>query len=324
MRIEWSPKLDFNNVLIKPKRSVITSRSEVELARTFTFRHARVQSWVGVPIISSNMTTVTTPQVARAMGLHYMLACMPKDSDLSSFEGISDEVIVQSRGMKPPARTNGRFLCLDVANGYMEKFVKLVDSSRRFYSDKIIIAGNVVSPEMTEALILAGADIVKVGLGSGSACATRIKTGVGYPQLSAIIECADAAHGLNGHIISDGGCSTPGDIAKAFAAGADFVMLGGMLAGHDENGTDFYGMSSKKANEIHAGGLKTYRASEGLELTIPSRGSIEATLQEIEGGLRSACSYCGAKRLKDLPKCATFVLVNQISNSYLKEYTRAT
>jgi GMP reductase len=181
---------------------------------------------------------------------------------------------------------------------------------------------------MTEELILNGADIVKVGIGPGSVCTTRIKTGVGYPQLSAIIECADAAHGLGGHIIADGGCTSSGDVAKAFGAGADFVMLGGMLAGHDEGGGElirdaktlepkfvkFYGMSSQAANEKHFGGLKDYRASEGREVLIPYKGSVSDTVQDILGGLRSTCTYVGASTLKQLSKCTTFVRVTQQYN----------
>jgi GMP reductase len=224
-------------------------------------------------------------------------------------------------------------VCIDVANGYSERFVDFVRDFRNQYPAVIIIAGNVVTGEMTEELILNGADIVKVGIGPGSVCTTRIQTGVGYPQLSAVIECADAAHGLGGQIIADGGCTTPGDVAKAFAAGADFVMLGGMLAGTkegggmqktryfktgevDANGNDmlkektqieFYGMSSKSANNKHFGGLKDYRSSEGRTVLIDFKGEIKDVVQNILGGLRSACTYAGAEKLKNLPKCATFV-----------------
>ena len=214
------------------------------------------------------------------------------------------------------------------------------------FPDLVIIAGNVVTREMTEELILSGADIVKVGIGPGSVCTTRIQTGVGYPQLSAVIECADAAHGLGGHIIADGGCTSPGDVAKAFAAGADFVMLGGMLAGHDEGGgevitkryiTDefendsrvikekkfvqFYGMSSESANDKHFGGLKDYRSSEGRTVLVPYRGSVAKTIQEILGGVRSACTYTGAMKLKQLSKCATFIRCTQTHNSVYESST---
>jgi GMP reductase len=219
-----------------------------------------------------------------------------------------------------------KFICIDVANGYSEHFVNFVQQTRKQYPDKVIIAGNVVTGEMVEELLLAGADIIKVGIGPGSVCTTRVKTGVGYPQLSAIIECADAAHGLGGQIISDGGCKTPGDVAKAFGAGADFVMLGGMLAGHTESGGElieingekfkqFYGMSSTTAMEKHVGGVAEYRASEGKTVQVPFRGDVEATLKDILGGLRSACTYVGASRLKELTKRTTFIRVAEQENT---------
>ena len=241
-----------------------------------------------------------------------------------------------------------KYICIDVANGYSESFVAFVRKVRSTFPTHVIIAGNVVTSEMTEELILSGADIVKVGIGPGSVCTTRIKTGVGYPQLSAVIECADAAHGLGGHIIADGGCTCPGDVAKAFAGGADFVMLGGMFAGHDEGGGEvitrafqtneilvtsegehfarelkqfvkFYGMSSEAANNKHFGGLKNYRASEGREVLVPYKGALEPTVVDILGGLRSACTYVGASKLKYLPKCATFIRTNkQFNDVYAK------
>lgn len=316
MRIESDIKLDFQDVLLKPKRSTIKSRKDVNLFRSFKFLHAAYE-WTGVPIISSNMTSVTTPEVAKIMDSHGMLACNPKHlrKDFSQLNGI-----VHSVGLEDHIDgTNSLFICLDVPNGYIESVVDRTKALRKQFPYNILIVGNVVTAEQTEALILAGADIVKVGIGNGSACSTRIKTGVGMPQLSAIIECADAAHGLGGHIISDGGCVVSGDVVKAYAAGADFVMLGGMLAGHDENGTDFYGMSSERGNTELSGGLKDYRASEGWEIKLPARGPLERTLQDIEGGLRSACSYVGAKNIKSLPKCATFVMVNRQANTSMWE-----
>jgi len=216
-------------------------------------------------------------------------------------------------------------ICIDVANGYSEQFVHFVRRVREAHPKHTIIAGNVVTGEMVEELVLSGADIVKVGIGPGSVCTTRKKTGVGYPQLSAVIECADAAHGLNAHIISDGGCTTPGDIAKAFGAGADFVMIGGMLAGHDESAgdlvetpkgkfKDFYGMSSATAMKKHVGQVANYRASEGKHVLVPYRGPVTNTVQDILGGLRSCCTYVGAKELKALCKCTTFIRVTQQTN----------
>lgn len=321
MRIISDIKLDFSDVLLVPHHSTIGSRKEVTLDRDFKFKYSP-HIWEGVPIISSNMESVTTPEVARVMLAHRMMACTPKlrpvilgkffGGLIPSF-GINDFEAIKSDDIY-------RFICLDVANGYMEKFVDLIKKTRQAHPNLVIIVGNVVTPEMVTSLILAGADIVKVGIGSGAACATRMKTGVGYPQLSAIIECADAAHGLGGHIISDGGCTCAGDVVKAFAAGADFVMLGSMLAGHVENGVWFKGEASKAVVEASYGGLKEYRAVEGWELELPSKGKLEDTLQDILGGLRSACSYVGARKIKDLPKCATFVQVNRQLNTSLWDY----
>jgi len=319
VRIESDIKLDFCDVLLKPKRSTIQSRKEIKLERQFRFLSG--SAWIGVPIISSNMTSVTTPQSAVAVMKRGMLSCLPKNSKNWGFlywdySGAGN--FIPSYGLVDEVDYSRNWICLDVPNGYMESVVRRVKEMRMGY-DGIIIAGNVVTAEQTEALILAGADIVKVGIGSGAACSTRIKTGVGMPQLSAIIECADAAHGLGGHIISDGGCVVAGDVVKAFAAGADFVMLGGMLAGHDENGVDFYGSSSERGNTELAGGLKDYRASEGWEIKLQPRGPISGTLQDIEGGLRSACAYVGARNLKSLPKCATFVQVYRQANTSMWE-----
>ena len=219
-----------------------------------------------------------------------------------------------------------KFLCLDVANGYREDFVESVKQYREQFPNKIIIAGNVATREMTEALILAGADIVKIGIGPGSVCTTRKVAGVGYPQLSSISECSDAAHGLGGHVIADGGCKYPGDVSKAFGAGADYVMLGGIFAGHKESGgelvtdkngiqyKDFYGMSSRKAQETYYGDLAEHRAPEGKKVRLKYKGEIDSTVQSVLGGIRSACSYVGAKSIKDFPKSTTFIRVTQTTN----------
>jgi GMP reductase len=320
MRLETDLKLDFSDVLLKPKRSTLSSRSQVELMRIFGFKHSG-QVWYGVPIISANMTSVTNLEVLKVMAEEHMLAAFPKKPKSPVDVSCSPlKAMIHTIGLDDNPEIILNMLCVDVANGYMEKFVQKISQLRSQWPHVTIIAGNVVTAEMTEALILAGADVVKVGIGSGSACSTRLKTGVGYPQLSAIAECADAAHGLGAHIISDGGCTTPGDVVKAFAAGADFVMLGGMLAGCNENGPDFYGMSSRRANYEMAGGLKDYKAAEGWEMTLPPKGPLKDVLQDIKGGLRSACAYVGAKRLKDLPKCATFIRVNNQINRSLLDY----
>ncbi len=149
-----------------------------------------------------------------------------------------------------------------------------------------------------------------------SGCETRPKTGVGYPQLSCVLECAEAAHGLKAFVCSDGGCVYPGDLAKAFGAGADFVMLGGMLAGHKEcsSETEFFGMSSETAMNKFNGGVADYKTSEGRSVKLEPRGNVEKTLLDIQGGLRSACTYVGAEKLKHLGKCTTFLKVNRTHN----------
>ena len=335
MRIEREVKLDFEDVLIRPKRSTLHSRKLVTLSRTFNFKFSET-SWTGVPIIAANMDTIGTFEMAKELLKHKMLTAIHKFYSNEEWlkelkSGIDPEYLCISGGIDSLPKINElvqhlsdnhqaipKFICLDVANGYSEKFLDTVKRIRDSYSNPII-AGNVVTGEMTEALILAGADIVKVGIGPGSVCSTRMVTGVGYPQLSAIFECADAAHGLGGHVISDGGCKYPGDLSKAFGAGSDFVMLGGLLAGHLESGGElfeenkikykrFYGMSSDTAMERHYGEIESYRASEGKTVIVPFKGKVENTLRQILGGIRSAATYVGAKTIKEIPKCTTFVL----------------
>lgn len=341
MRIESEIKLGFRDVLIRPKRSTLNSRSDVDLTRTFLLRHAKTD-WKGVPIIAANMDAVGTFAMAEKLAEFKVQTAIHKHYTPEEWErflrGKSDSIyryVMVSSGTssedfeKLSAVVSRfpkiRFICIDVANGYTESFVKFVQNSREAFRDKVIVAGNVVTGEMVEELILSGADIVKVGIGPGSVCTTRIKTGVGYPQLSAIIECADAAHGLKGLIVADGGCTCAGDVAKAFGAGADFVMLGGILAGHDESGgriaeTDgkkrmlFYGMSSQTAMEKHSGGVADYRAAEGKTVTVPYRGGVENTIKDLLGGIRSACTYVGAAKLKELSKRTTFVRVKEQAN----------
>jgi GMP reductase len=343
MHIEESVKLDFKDVLIRPKRSTLTSRSEVDISREFVFHHSR-RKYHGIPIIGANMDTVGTVEMARALGKHGLSVALHKhysEDELIAFfqslqpSGLASSSAFYSMGIGKAdyekfaavmARAESiEYVCIDVANGYNESFVHFVKKVRGNFPHLTIMAGNVVTGDMTEELILAGADIVKVGIGPGSVCTTRKMTGVGYPQLSAVIECADAAHGLGGQICADGGCSVPGDLAKAFGGGADFIMLGGMLAGHDESAGDvierdgkkfkrFYGMSSRTAMEKHAGGVARYRASEGKEVLIEYRGAVADTLQDMLGGVRSACTYVGAHKLKELTKRTTFIRVTQQLN----------
>jgi len=341
MRIENEIKLGFKDVMFRPKRSTLKSRSEVTIEREFTFLHTQ-KKWSGVPLIAANMDTVGTFEMAEALFKEKIITAIHKHYSVEEWNqfliGKSDEFyqyIALSTGtgkadeekIKTILDTNPKiqFLCIDVANGYSEHFVQFVKKARANFPDKIIIAGNVVTGEMVEELILAGADIIKVGIGPGSVCTTRVKTGVGYPQLSAIIECADAAHGLGGQIIGDGGCKVPGDVAKAFGGGADFVMLGGMFAGHDESGGEivqengktfrlFYGMSSQTAMDKHSGGVAEYRASEGKTVKVAYKGPVFDTVKDILGGVRSTCTYVGASKLKELSKRTTFIRVQEQEN----------
>ena len=365
MRIDQDIKLDYKDVLIRPKRSTLQSRSQVRLDRKFTFRHSN-HDYEGVPIMASNMDGVGTFEMADKLAEGGIFTCLVKTytveqlveyfnsnipertNNVAMSIGTSDDDFHKLVDVQAEVCDQLKYVCMDIANGYSDHFAQHVRKVREAFPHLVIIAGNVVTGEMTEELILAGADIVKVGIGPGSVCTTRIQTGVGYPQLSAVIECADAAHGLGGHIIADGGCTCPGDVAKAFAGGADFVMLGGMLAGHDEGGGDvitkrywsneilddtglqnvdkkqfvqFYGMSSDAANTKHFGGLKDYRSSEGREVLVPYRGEVARTIQDVLGGIRSTCTYAGAERLKNLSKCTTFIRCTQTHNPIYEKNT---
>lgn len=366
MRIEDDSKLDYKDVLIRPKRSTLGSRKDVDLYRKFSFRNYETDAaephYRGIPIMASNMDGVGTFTMADKLAELGLFTCLVKNysveelieffnadessrtENIAYSTGITEQDFEKFKQVYKATQQRLKYVCVDVANGYSERFSMFIKQMRDAFPGIVIIAGNVVTGEMTEELILSGADIVKVGIGPGSVCTTRIQTGVGFPQLSAVIECADSAHGLGGHIIADGGCTCPGDLAKAFAAGADYVMLGGMLAGHDEGGgevitryyksgevakTDnswediieerkyvqFYGMSSRAANDKHFGGLKEYRSSEGRDILVPYRGEINHTIQDLLGGIRSTCTYAGAKKLKWLSKCTTFVKTSQQFNS---------
>ncbi len=366
MHIIPDNKLDFKSVLLRPKRSTLNSRKEVDLNRTFKFKNSG-NTWTGVPIMSANMDTTGTMEMQRELAKHNVMTCLHKhystDELVKFFTApeTNTEYVAYSMGIvqrdvakwqdfytRVP-KGSVKFLCIDVANGYTQRFSDLVSNFHKTYPETTIITGNVVTGEMTEELILRGADIIKVGIGPGSVCTTRIQTGVGMPQLSAIMECADAAHGLGGLVCGDGGCACPGDVAKAFAGGADFVMLGGMLAGHEECSgeiettyytTDeveiklnedgsvlssepkvlekkvmkFYGMSSDTAMKKYAGGVAQYRSSEGKTVVVPFRGKVEGTILNILGGVRSTCTYIGASTLKQISKRATFVKVEQQFN----------
>ena len=346
MRIEQDVKLDYKDVLFKPKRSKLESRRDVDLTRTFKF-HNSGNEWTGVPIMSSNMDGVGTFEMAKVLQDHKMITVMRKHYSVDDWKEQSQGVkmkylsVCTGTGViwDPDAQDYAtmkavlemypdiKFITVDVANAYHENYADFIARLRDAYPDKTIIAGNVISAEMTEELIIKGADIVKCGIGPGSVCTTRLMTGVGVPQLSGVIECVDAANGIGGHVIADGGCVYPGDVSKAFGAGAHFTMLGGMLAGHDEsegevvNGKiQFYGMSSDAAMATHGTRKDGYRGAEGKVVELPHKGPVEKTVIEILGGLRSTCTYIGAKRIKDMPKCTTFVRctqqVNQVFNQF--------
>ena len=351
MKIENDIKFDFSDVLIRPKRTVLSSRSQVSLTRKFTFPNS-TSTWEGVPVIAANMDTTGTFGVMDVLSKHQILTCLTKFYGKNDFKnqpnmqhnwknaiistGISDmdyiklsEILTWRTGSTD--QDDITWVCVDIANGYMQKIVDFCKKLREEFSNIILIAGNVATREMTEELILnGGVDIVKVGIGPGSACLTRLKTGVGMPQLSCIIECADAAHGAGGYIIADGGITCPGDMAKAFGGGADFVMMGGQFAGHDENPGEtveengekfklFYGMSSEHAMNKHYGKMEKYRSSEGRVIKIKYKGPLENTVLDYLGGLRSACTYINAKCIKYIPKCTTFVRVNnQLNLIYAK------
>ena len=326
MRIEDDIKLDYSDVLIRPKRSTLTSRYDVDMTRTYKFVHSG-EEWTGIPIMAANMDTVGTPDMHEALSEYDMITCPARHylknntnafigENICMMGGIDDVTTMITHNLK------WDFIGIDVANGYTISVINAIKDIRLQVPEATIVAGNVVTADMTQELILAGADIIKVGVGPGSVCTTRLKTGIGYPQLSAVMEGADAAHGLNGHIIADGGCTNSGDIVKAFAAGADFVMIGGMLAGHDEcdgvikNGMmEFYGMASESAMSRHNVPHREYRGVEGKTVTVPHKGPVKNTLIDILSGIRSACTYVGAKRLKSLSKCATFVRVNNTHNT---------
>lgn len=341
MKILDDVKLDFTDILILPKRSQYSSRAEVSLERTFKFKYSPY-TWTGVPIMVSNMDTTGTIEMALAMQNYKVLTCLHKYYTVDDLikRNLDVEYFAVSTGIGPAdlekldqiiSKINIKFICIDVANGYMSKFIEACRQIREKYPDKILIAGNVCTSEGVLELVMEGkVDIVKVGIGSGSCCTTRKQTGIGMPQFSAVIECADTAHGLDAHIISDGGLQVVGDFSKAYGAGADFVMSGSMFAGHDEcsgeiimdNDTEkfykvFYGMSSDTAMNKYSGGVAKYRSSEGKTVKVEYRGPVEGTILNIQGGIRSTMTYIGAKKIKDIPKCTTFVRVNrQLNNIY--------
>lgn len=349
MRIKEDIKLNFDDVLMEPKRSTLSSRRDVDMTRKFTFRNSgKVMNFT--PIFASNMDGVGTFSMAKVLQKHQMMTVITKSTTVEQWrEAVGTGLRLQSVSVctgtnkiwDPEAADyknmqdvlssfpDVKMITIDVANAYHQNFVDFIKQVRDEYPEKVIVAGNVVTPEMVEELIINGADMVKIGIGPGSVCTTRTMTGIGVPQFSAIVECADAANGVDGHIMADGGCVWPGDIAKAFGGGAHAVMIGGMLAGHDESEqpvvdgkVEFYGMSSDRAREKHGKRKDGYRGNEGRWISLPHRGAVEPTVEDILGGVRSSATYIGARRLKDMPKCATFVRVENNINRVYEQYTK--
>ena len=353
-RINNLPKLDFNQVLIEPKRSNLNSRSEVDLLRTFTFQNG--QTWTGLPIIASNMSTTGTFEVYQELKKHKMLTALHKfytAEDYLTYKincendpnlTFDPDYFMVSTGISEDDFNNLcdicrvisdiKWICIDIANGYIPNMLSFCIKVRNQFPNMIIVAGNVATPDMVTTLCIeGGVDVIKAGIGGGSACTTRLKTGVGMPQLSCIMDCGDAAHGVGKYIIGDGGITCPGDLSKAFCGGADFVMMGGVFAGQDENPGEviiiqvegiekkfkmFYGMSSTHAMNTFYGGKSSYRASEGKVVEVAYKGPIEDTIEDYLGGLRSTCTYIGAKCIKHMSKCTTFILVGQQLNNIFK------
>ena len=349
MRINYDAKLNFEDVLLQPKRSTLSSRKDVDMTRNFTFRNSGKQMNF-LPIFASNMDGVGTFSMAKVLQDYKMMTVITKTTGIDQWrQAVGNGVRLQSvsvctgtnvmwdkdaqdwKTMQDVLKSfpDIKMITVDVANAYHQNMVDFIKKVRDEYPNKIIVAGNVVTPEMTEELIINGADVVKIGIGPGSVCTTRTMTGVGVPQFSAILDCADAANGVDGHIMADGGCVYPGDIAKAFGGGAHMVMIGGMLAGHDESEqeivdgkVEFYGMSSDRAREKHGKRKDGYRGNEGRLISLPYRGPVKHTVEDILGGVRSACTYIGARRLKDMPKCASFVTTNNVINRIYEKYDK--
>ncbi len=356
MRIDNEVKLDFSDVLIRPKRSTLNSRKEVSLERTYYFLHSS-KVWNGIPIMTSNMDATGTFEMAEKLSEHKVVTILHKFHPLEDLKGFLEtfdkpDYLGYSLGIRDQdfekfeqlvrlgLHDKFSFVVLDVPNAYLERVLVKIRQLRELCPRHIIVAGNVVTNEMTEELLLSGADIVKVGIGSGAACTTRRQTGVGYPQLSAIIECADAAHGISndesgyGLIISDGGIQHPSDVNKAFCGGSDFVMMGSLFAGFKESGgelveidgkkyKEYYGMSSSKAMERHYGKVDDHRASEGRDALVPYKGEVSDFLRELFGSMRSTGTYIGARKLKEFSRRATFLKVNHQMNYSLEKYDRS-
>ena len=260
-------QLDYCDVMIKPKRSTLNSRSEPDIYRQYRFKYPNSflyeqNTIYGNGLMVANMATTGTFTMAEVMAKNLMFTCLHKHysfEELKEFLEKHKDVIVDERydgkdlmfldyvfvstGIKDGDYEKickvldlglCKNLCIDIANGYIPKLLDFVKKIRKQYPRLVIMVGNVVTGDMVQDLILNGADIVKIGIGPGANCTTRKETGCGRPQLSAVIECAEAAHAVDGMICADGGITCVGDINKAYGAGADFVMVGSLVAGSDE------------------------------------------------------------------------------------------
>jgi GMP reductase len=352
MRIQEDVKLDYQNVLLRPKRSTLKSRKDVILERSFSFYHSP-KKWTGIPIMTANMASCGTFQMAKILSKYKMITTFHKYYSIKEYQkffktfndpdyicytlGIREEDLKKLKEMKEKKLLEKfSFICLDVPNGYLQNFLEVIKEIRKICPQHILIAGNVVTNEITEEIILAGADIVKIGIGPGSACTTRKMTGVGYPQLSAVIECSDSAHGIAnqkgvGRIIADGGQQHISDVAKAFCGGADFNMMGSLFSGFKQSGgktiikngkkfKEYFGSSSNKAMKEFYGQKEDHRASEGRYTLIPYKGDLHDFIQDLLGSLRSTATYIGARQLKEFSKRATFLKVNHQLTTYLEKY----
>jgi GMP reductase len=336
-----SVKLDFDDVLIVPQFSDITSRNQVELTNTISGCHGA--EITGVPIIAANMDGVGTFSMHHALKKFNAFTAITKHHTLSDWVnekdvshafitiGMSDGELNKAMDIikvwKDRVSNFTPKIVIDVANGYMNPFYDFITKVRFNIPDAFILAGTVTTPEATCRIIESGADLARIGIGTGAVCTTRRVAGVGYPLFSALMECVDAANGVGGGVQSDGGCVNPGDFSKAFAVGAQMVMAGSVFAGHDESEQEifdgkvtFYGMSSHAAQQKH-NQVKNYRASEGRVVQIPYKGLVEHTISDILGGIRSTCAYVGAKNLEELSEKAQFIQVNNQLNRSLEQYT---
>jgi GMP reductase len=336
-----SVKLDFDDVLIVPQFSDITSRNQVEVTTTIAGRWgAKI---TGVPIIAANMDGVGTFSMHHALKKFDVFTAITKHHTVADWQaqhdishafitiGMSDEELVKAKTITALARhQHNNFIpkiVIDVANGYMNSFYDFIYRVRDAIPDAFIMAGTVVTPDAVERIIMSGADIARVGIGTGAVCTTRRVAGVGYPQFSALLECIPAAKLVGGGVQSDGGCVFPGDFSKAFGVGSQMVMAGSIFAGHQESEQEivdgkviFYGMSSHAAQEKH-NQTKKYRASEGRVVQIPYKGAVENTISDILGGIRSTCAYIGALNIIEMPKKTNFIQVNNQLNRSLEQYT---